>query len=334
MNLTKKYEVWLKANWMRVNDHVTEAKLTSFKSYMNLANSISLPENFNPKKIRFFWPSSYHWPLTHKWLFPLLSEFRRNFVVEFKPMPKYENAIFIEVEIDGQVYPIAIDAFDKVEINEKCASQVMVYFKMQYAKEGYKPSNIVPGGFIPAYSNIYLHLNKAREIRDNQTFLYDAYGRFGGRFAKTIRGQAVEKLSSQKDFSYQGGIGRVKYHDSLFEIARSKVCIDLPGYGPFCFRLIDYLAVGACIIAYPHHTRLPVPLIPGQEIVYCKEDLSDLTELCNYYITHEKEREAIAHRARNYFDHHLSRPKLASHYVNTILNYASNQENSGCLATA
>lgn len=163
-------------------------------------------------------------------------------------MPVYDNAIFIEVEIDGQTYPIAIDAFDLTDVNADCVSQVAVYLKMQYAKQGYPYKNIVPGGFIPAYSTAYLYLDKARKIRDSQTFLYDAYGRFGGRFAKSIRGSAVEKLSSQSDFSYHGGIGRVRY-----------------------------------------------------------------------YLSHPQERETIARGARQYFDQHLSRPKLAAYYINALL---------------
>lgn len=320
--MSNAYTLKLKARGMKFNDHLTEVKLTGAKKSGLLASAIDLPEGVDASRIRIFWPSSYPWPLTHKWLFPLLSEFRRSFTVKFKPMPVYENAIVFEVEIDKQVYPVAIDAFDKVEINEQCASQVMVYFKMQYAVDGYTASNVVPGGFIPAYSRIYLYLDQARAVRDQQDFVYDAYGRFGGRFAKDVRGRAVEKLSSQTRFLYQGGIGRVSYKNSLFEVARSKVCIDLPGYGPLCFRLIDYLAVGACIIAHPHAAKLPIPLKHGQEIVYCKEDLSDLNELCEYYIHHEAEREAIAQRAREYFDTYLCRPKLASYYINTILEYA------------
>lgn len=322
MTLKEKYELELKANWMRANDFLTEARLTSARKSGLLSENINLPDGFDPSRIRIFWPSYYPWPLTHKWMFPLLSEFRRTFSIFFKPMPVYENAVFIEVEIDGKSYPVAIDAFDKVEVNQHCAAQVMVYFKMQYSVEGYPIANVVPGGFIPAYSNIYLYLEQARGSRDRKAYLYDAYGRFGGRFAKNIRGQAVEKLSTQSSFSYQGGIGRVSYRDSLFEIARSKVCIDLPGYGPLCFRLIDYLAVGACIIAYPHKARLPVPLTSGQNIIYCKEDLSDLNDLCEFYVNNDQEREAIAQSARAYFDIHLSRPKLASYYINTILHFS------------
>ena len=241
-------------------------------------------------------------------------------------MPLYERVIFMEVEVSSKVYPIAIDRFDKVCLDEKCLPDVSLYFKMQYAKGGYPYEKVVPGGFIPAYSEIYLYLDKLRRLRDSHEFLYDAYGRFGENFSKSIRGQACQKLSGQKKFSYFGGIGRVSYKKSLFEAARSKVCIDLPGVGPLCFRLVDYLAIGSCIIAYPHEAEFPVPLEPGKEIIYCKKDLSDLNELCEYYIAHDNEREEIAQNARAYFDRYLSRTKLASYYVNSILSRISHEE--------
>ncbi|PSN20731.1 hypothetical protein C7271_00635 [filamentous cyanobacterium CCP5] len=319
-NLIEKCSLKLKAGWLSANDHVTEARLKLLNNRL-LAKETALAFDIAPKQIRIYWPYYYPWPLTRKWLFPLLSEFRRSFWVGFKSMPVFENAIYFEVEVGGEIYPVAVDASDWLEINEQCASQVKVYFKMQYSSKGYSANNVVPGGFIPNYSNIYLHIEKVRQLRGKQKFLYDAYGRFGGRFSKTIRERAVGILSSQAKFPYHGGIRRVSYKNSLFETARSKVCIDLPGVGPLCFRLIDYLAVGACVVAYPHHAQLPVPLTAGKEIIYCQEDMSDLVDLCEYYIHHDEEREKIALAARNYFDSHLARPKLSSYYINTILSF-------------
>ena len=320
MGILKQSEIELKASWMQIRDSINEIRLTDSKTDGLLTNFLNLPHNLDPQRICIIWPSEYGWSLVHKWVFPLLSEFKRNFAVKFKPLPKYCNVIYFEVEINGKTYPFAIDTYDKVEINKKCASKAKTYFKMQYATEGYSFNNIVPGGFVPANSSIYLHLNKVRKIRNSQSFIYEVYGRFGSRFAKTIRRQATEKLAAQNKFSYEGGIGRVSYKKSLYEIAASKVCVDLPGHGPLCFRLIDYLAVGSCIVAYPHKAKLPVPLTPGKEIVYCQEDLSDLNDICEYYINHDREREEIARASRAYFDTHLRRPVLASYYINTIIN--------------
>jgi len=46
--------------------------------------------------------------------------------------------------------------------------------------------------------------------------------------------------------------------------------------------------------SYPHATRMPVPLIDGEHIVYARPDLSDLEDLCAYYIEHREARERIA----------------------------------------
>lgn len=322
MNFKEKAISSIKTTQMKFSDYVAEQRLRSFHHQSELVRRVSLPQGFSADRVRIFWPSFYPWPTTHKWLIPILNEFRSIFEVRYKPMPDYYNATVFEVEIDGKSYPIAIDRFDKVEVNEKCASEVFLYFKMQYSSDGYSFDNIVPGGFIPAKSNIYLSIHELRSIRDKRDFLYDVYGRFGGHFAKTTRGRAVEQLSSQNRFSYYGGIAKVSYKGSLFETARSKVCVDLPGNGPLCFRLIDYLAVGACIVAYPHHAKLPVPLTPGKDIVYCKEDLSDLNEICEFYVSHPEEREQLSLNSRSYFDKYLSRSKLASYYINTIIQHA------------
>ena len=319
MSLKKQALEWAAESSMKLEDRWTETQIRWFNSFVGLDQPCTLEGNFDPGRITIFWPSSYGWGMTHKWLLPIFNEFQRNFKVVRKHIPHYDNAVIIEIQVDDQVYPIAIDRFDLVEVNHDCASNVELYFKMQFSTQGYQESNIVPGSFIPASSSIYTQLHKLRKLRDQQDFKFEAYGRFGERFARTVRGQAVKLLSERKSLNYNGGIGRVSYHKSLSEVAQSKVCVDLPGNGPLCFRLIDYLAIGACVVAYPHQALLHMPLEHGKHIIYCQEDMSDLADLCEYYAQNDIEREDIAHNAREYFDQYLSRPKLASYYINTIL---------------
>ena len=111
----------------------------------------------------------------------------------------------------------------------------------------------------------------------------------------------------------------VAYADFLQEVARSKICIDLPGLGDFCFRLVNYLAVGSFVIAYPHKSVLNVPRVDREHIVYCKEDFSDLNELCEYYLKNDSEREEIAANARRFFDLYLHKDNLVKYYLKTIL---------------
>ncbi len=98
-------------------------------------------------------------------------------------------------------------------------------------------------------------------------------------------------------------------------MARTKIGIDLPGNGDFCFRLIDYLSIGVCVIGPKPRTEFPVPLVDGEHIVYCKPDLSDLVPLCRRYLADDRERTRIARNARDYFDRYLHRDQLARYYL-------------------
>jgi hypothetical protein len=62
------------------------------------------------------------------------------------------------------------------------------------------------------------------------------------------------------------------------------------------------MAVGACIIARKHSSAMPVPLVEGVHIVYAKDDLSDLVDLCRFYLENEKAREALRFNSGEYFD--------------------------------
>jgi spore maturation protein CgeB len=131
----------------------------------------------------------------------------------------------------------------------------------------------------------------------------------------------VDLLQNQRRFHYEGSLQIVRHSQSLHESAQAKVCIDLPGNGDFCFRLIDYLGIGACVVAAPHGTLLHVPLEEGKHIVYAKEDLSDLVELCQYYLEHEEQRSAIARASRDFFDRYLHRDQLAGYYLSKCLEH-------------
>ena len=87
----------------------------------------------------------------------------------------------------------------------------------------------------------------------------------------------------------------------------------------FVFRLVNYLAVGSCVIAFPHRTKLHVPLVNGKHIVYAKPDFSDLVKLSEHYLHHADEREEIAHNAREFFDLYLHKDNLALYYLRTCL---------------
>jgi hypothetical protein len=273
------------------------------------------------KNVSIRWTNKYEWSEASDWVNLLLYGFRRHVKVEMAddiPQP-YTGTVNFQIVIDGRVRDVAIGYSDYLPIVEDCAKHCDLYFKMQYARDGYGYSNVVPGGYVPDGKRLYFHLSNLRKLGDRKQFLYDVYGRFGLDYSREIREKAVEILNRQDSFQFEGGMKKVSYHEFLKEVARSKICIDLPGLGDFCFRLINYMAIGTCIIAYPHRTIFHVPLIDRKHIVYVKEDFSDLVELCEYYLENDRERDEIARNCREFFDLYLHKDNLVKYYLKTCL---------------
>ena len=198
--------------------------------------------------------------------------------------------------------------------NEEAYDQADLHFKMQYRLEGYGyRDRLVPGGYVNNHPDIYAFLPHLRALRDTAPPLYDVHGRFGLSFE--VRRRALEILRASSAFQFMGGQTKVRYGSFLREVARSRICIDLPSYSPITFRLIDYLAIGCCVIgpsapvAAPRAARGPRPL------VYCKPDYSDLEELCVHYLRNDSDRRALVANSRGFFDAFLHGRQLAAYYL-------------------
>ncbi len=92
----------------------------------------------------------------------------------------------------------------------------------------------------------------------------------------------------------------------------------MPGAGELTNRLVDYLAVGACVVRPEPTVRLPINLVDGEHVVYCARDLSDLGDVCAQLVRDDEQRERIARNARDYFDRYLHRDRLGAYYVREI----------------
>ena len=271
------------------------------------------------------WPTEYKWhPGTHFWVEPILNGMLSHGVrVERRPVPQpYPDIVMIEVDAGRGPRLVAIDYGDHVDVNAEAAEASVAYFKLQYPVAGSPHTTVLPGGYMCANPIIYRRLAVLRALRGRPRFSYDVYGRWGLRVASEIRERAFEILSSRKDFRYEGNLFRyaggpdkVPYKRYLFEITRAKVCVDMPGAGDLTFRLVDYLALGACVVRPLGDSRLHVPLVDGQHVVYCAADLSDLADVCARLVRDELERERVARAGRDYFDRFLHPRQLAAYYL-------------------
>lgn len=271
--------------------------------------------------LRIYWPTEYQWAAASDWVDLLKYEFSTNLkLVEVNNIPQpYKGTVVFRVKMASGDFTIAIGYSDYLPVQSECAEVVDLYFKMQFDPDGYTFPNVVPGGYIPDGKRLYYHLKKLRKLKETRSYAFDVSGRFSLMYSPEIRQNAVERLVSQTKFQYNGGLEKVTYLEFLREVARSKINIDLPGLGPFCFRLINYLAIGTCVVSYPHKALMHVPLEDRKHIVYCREDMSDLVELCDYYLRNDDEREQIAGNARIFFDENLHKSNLARYYLHTIL---------------
>ena len=102
------------------------------------------------------------------------------------------------------------------------------------------------------------------------------------------------------------------------EMCDARVCLDLPGRGETCFRLIEYLAVGACMIGPELETELPVPLETGVHLVRVPRNLDGLVHGCEQLLSDVSRREAIGRAAADYFDRYLALEQLGAYYVDTF----------------
>jgi len=254
---------------------------------------------------------------------PLVESVARRVAVSSAPIPQTaQGVVLAEVRIAGRSHRIAIDYSDYAEhIDEASAADVLVYFKLQHRAAGYSHSAVVPAGYVPADPLLYRLLPALRALR-REPPLYDVHARFGLDFARDVRARALARLAEAGHLQHVVQGGRVRYSRFLREIACSRVCVDLPGNGAFCFRLVEYLAAGCCIAGIPHDNRMHVPLVPGEHFAAVDGTLDDLVAVCERLVAEPAERERLARSAADYFDRYLHRDQLAGYFLRTILDCA------------
>jgi hypothetical protein len=271
------------------------------------------------------WPRKLGWVPAKALMEPLLYGFAARATVARRDIPQpLAGTTVIEVRRGRGSYRVALNYSDYPDIihtdaNNGTGTALDLEFKMQYRKRGYGITSVVPGGYVSDSVLTDWYAVRARHERDRQHFQYDVYGRFGLNFATEVRTAALAALTNQSRLTFFGGGEKVGYQQFLREIARARVCLDLPGNGPLCYRLVNYLAVGACIISPPHAAVLPEPLVDRKHIIYTRSDMSDLVDLCERYANDAPARESIAREARTYYRRHLYWRSLSSYYLRTML---------------
>jgi hypothetical protein len=275
-------------------------------------------------RLSIAWPRTYQWPLAGHWVDGLRDALTALVPVRAAQIEQpYEGAVLIEVTLDGTRHEVAIDYFDRSRLLDEIAVRCPLVFKMQCAAGGYGHPHVIPGGYVPGQTSIYRFQPALHRIRDHARPRFEVYGRFGAQYAQETRRRALQLLSAQRRFRFEGSMVTRPYAAYLRETALSRVCIDLPGNGDMCHRLVDYLAVGCAIVRPEPETVLPVPLTDGVNVRFASRDLSNLVELCAELLDDDAGCNRMALAARDYHERYLRPEQLAGYYVDRCVSVLS-----------
>jgi hypothetical protein len=91
----------------------------------------------------------------------------------------------------------------------------------------------------------------------------------------------------------------------LEELARSKISLSFRGGGWDTMRYWEIPAVGSFMMTQKPGIMIPHDFVHGEHVVYCREDMSDVVELCEYYLKNPDKREGLALAAHKHLlTHH------------------------------
>lgn len=303
-------------NWFEpaIDGYLRLASRTIYRGYRPV-DALPAP---NPDVVEILWPSGRAPGEASSWLRQVERTLSTRYPFSYSDIDQpYNDILIFHLRTADGLTRVAVDVTDYVtRIEQDCLEEVDVYYKLQFANVGYDSPKVLPGNFLPLNLSLYSFIPALRASSLNQkSKSIDVYGRFGERFGVETRARAMSLLKGQSQFQFTGDLVRVSYARYLREMCRSKICIDLPGNGPLCFRLVEYLATGCCVIAYPHNARFTTPLRDREEIIYCREDMSDLVDLCVEYLQRPDERARIGANAARFFDRHIDITRLSDYYV-------------------
>ena len=268
------------------------------------------------RNLRVRWPARFGWANAEGLVGPLRDALQQLVYVDFVddvPQP-LGNIVVFECTLDGASTRVGLDYEDRVGLHET-ADEFPLFFKMQYQRGGYGRAEVVPGGYVTPTHGLYKVYPRFREYRARQVPQFELYGRFSLNFAPELRRRAVELLNDQNRFQFEGGVKPVIWSEYVREACRAKLCLDLPGRGPFCARFVEYLALGCPVLAPLQEAVLPVPVEDGEHVAYARADLTDLVDVAERYLNDDEARKRLSRNARDYFDRYLRPEQLASYYV-------------------
>lgn len=140
-----------------------------------------------------------------------------------------------------------------------------------------------------------------------------------------IRSKALKLIQDKFDCAENGTKLNQNFSDYnrkgdfyLEELNRCKITLNFRGGGWDTLRYWEVPAMGRFMVSQKPGILIPDDFIESQHIIHPKEDLSDLVEICNYYLSNENEREKIAKSAEEHSRKYHSDTARAQYLMDII----------------
>ncbi len=102
------------------------------------------------------------------------------------------------------------------------------------------------------------------------------------------------------------GTDRVGLRQYIAEMILSKIAFSPFGWGEVCFRDFEAVAAGALLVkpSMDHIQTSPNLYVEGKTYVPCSWDMSDVPDICRYYLAHPEQAKEIIHNAQEILHHY------------------------------
>ncbi|WP_417529236.1 glycosyltransferase family protein [Marinomonas shanghaiensis] len=233
----------------------------------------------------------------------------------------FETYLEVAPKIPSDVPVIFIDGGDSEEIGQDLevygASNLYdkalsirpfdFIFKREFFEDKTYDSNVAP---------LPMSFNFDRLPKISQHYKYDVS--FWAVESHPLRTELLKKIEEKYD-CYENGttrnqkFSRYKRKGSFYlkELADCKITINVRGAGWDTMRYWEVPAVGGFMLSQKPKIVIPNNFENEKEVVFFKDDLTDLDDLCEYYLKNDLKREAIAKAGlRKMREHHTDEKRI------------------------
>lgn len=304
---------------LRAQTWVEGARFVGWETLGSRSNVPSSPlswaidaEELEATSIR--WPRRYAWANANHFIEPIRLALNRHLRFVAADIPQdVGNFVAFEVVQSDRTLRIGID-YDDLPVLHPDATRVDLCFKLQFQQGGYPSASIIPGGYVAPKLSIYRHAHRWRSIQEQLDGESPIFARFSPN--SDIRRELL-KIIDRAGWATEHIVVGSSWLAYMRELSQAPVCLDAPGRGEHCFRLVEGLAAGACLMGPELSAELHVPT--GDAVMRVRRDLSDLVETCEKLLQNPEARSELRRRAADYFDRFLDLPQLGAYYVRSIL---------------